>query len=206
MKFEQSGIEGKVVVFRDLETVMVSQEILRGGQWDYGRVTYDHKFVNRDSGDIYYLRVQGVAIKGEIEDPEAHVQLLTPILGHYYYPHGIEYDEEFPETLVHNCETKLEQLKELLEEVEIKTTESLTEENITQTLINLDGVDNIGNLHLWYDDAGKPVLSCHLIVNAEQDHNAILNKASDVLRERYDIEHTTIQIDRETAEATGNEG
>ena len=32
MKFEQSGIEGKVVVFRDLETVMVSQEILRGGQ------------------------------------------------------------------------------------------------------------------------------------------------------------------------------
>lgn len=195
MKFENAGIAGKVVQFSDLEHVMKTLEIIRGGQWDWERVTYDHKFENRSTGDIHYLRVQGVATKGEIENPDAVITLKTPILGHYYYPHGIEYDEEMPTVIVDNCNDKLAQLKELLEEVELAESEPLNIEDITQKLLQLQGVENVADLHSWEEEAGQPALSCHLLINGGDPH-AIVNEASAMLRDNFNIEKSTIQIDR----------
>lgn len=206
MKFEEIGIQGKTVLFSDLESVMRTLEMIRGGQWDYERVTYDHKFENRNTGDIYYLRIQGVAVKGELEQPDAEIQLMTPILGHYYYPHGVEYDEEFPTVLVQKCKEKLNQLKELLDEVELAKTESIKTEDVTQKLLQVSGVKNVGQLHIWTDESGNPVMSCHLIISRDCDHDAVLQQASEILRDDLDIEHSTIQIDRETAAPAGSEG
>lgn len=205
MKFEEIGIQGKTVLFSDLESVMRTLEIIRGGQWDYERVTYDHKFENRNTGDIYYLRVPGVAVKGEIEQPDAEIELMTPILGHYYYPHGVEYDEEFPTPLVQKCKEKLNQLKELLEEVELAKTESVKTKDVIQILLQVPGVANVGNLHIWKDDAGESKLSCHLIIHADSDHETVLHQASEILKNDLEIEHSTIQIDRETPAPAGSE-
>ncbi|HET7580947.1 MAG TPA: YugN family protein [Bacillales bacterium] len=206
MYFNDLGIDGKIVRFADLENVMRTLEMIRGGQWDWERVTYDHKFENRDTGDIYYLRVQGLAVKGEVEQSDAEIQLKTPILGHHYYPHGVEYDEEFPQVLVKKCETKLRQLKELLEDVEVAQAKSVQVHDVTGALFELSGVKNVGELHMWHNEEGHSVLSCHLIIEPGSDADTVLQEAEEKLTEAFGIEHTTIQIDREgETEPAGSE-
>jgi hypothetical protein len=115
MQFEDTGIEGKIVLFSLLESMMDTAHFIRGGQWDWDRVTYDYKFEHKDSGDIYYLRVQGIAVEGEVEQPDAKVELKTPFLGKHYYPHGVEYDEDFPQHVLKTCQGKLQDIQVLLE-------------------------------------------------------------------------------------------
>jgi hypothetical protein len=117
MQFNLTGIERRVVPFRLLEDIMAKVGFIRGGAWDYERVTYDFKFEKKQTGDVYYLRVPGVAVKGEIEGSNCIVKLGVPYLGHHYYPHGVEYDEVFPDDIVETSEERLKVLKETLEEI-----------------------------------------------------------------------------------------
>jgi hypothetical protein len=206
MNFDQAGIQGKVALFSDLENVMHTLEMIRGGQWDWDHVTYDHKFENRDTGDIYYLRVQGYAVKGEVEQPDAEIQLMTPILGHHYYPHGVEYDEEFPDVLVNKCNDKLAQLKELLEGVELVQSESLKTEDVTQLLIEIPGVQNVSELHVWTNGSGQSMMSCHLIIDSDSQSDDVLEQAESKLKNDLGFQQTTLQIHKQSkAETAGNE-
>ncbi|MGV3487822.1 MAG: YugN family protein [Tuberibacillus sp.] len=117
MRFENTGIEGTVVPFPELEDVMNSVGFIRGGAWDYERVTYDFKFEDRDNGNVYYLRVPGVAIESEIEKRDCIVKLGVPYVGHHYYPHGVEYDEVFPDHIVHTSQNRLAALNEALSQL-----------------------------------------------------------------------------------------
>lgn len=112
MRFENTEIETLKVEFNALEEVMKKHRMIREGQWDYERVSYDHKFQVREG--TYYLRIQGYPTEGDIGSRKATIQLLTPILGKYYYPHGVEYgeDENFPKHLVEKCNKKLKDMKE----------------------------------------------------------------------------------------------
>lgn len=89
--------------------------MVRAGQWDYERVTYDHKFVIQEG--TYYLRIPGYAIEGDVGSGKALIQLMTPLLGKHYYPHGVEYgeDEVFPASLVKQCNQILEAVKKDVE-------------------------------------------------------------------------------------------
>ncbi|TCP30494.1 YugN-like protein [Scopulibacillus darangshiensis] len=116
MKFEEFDLEGIVLPFPELEHIMSKAGFLRGGPWDWERVTYDFKFENKNDGSIYYLRFPVVAVESEIERNDAHVKLFTPYLGKHYYPHGIEYDEEFPEYVVNICKDRLSKIKESINE------------------------------------------------------------------------------------------
>lgn len=199
MNFTETDIQGKVVRFSELENVMEMLHMIRGGQWDWDRVTYDHKFEYRDTGEVYYLRVQGEAIEGELESPDALIQLMTPILGRHYYPHGVEYDEEFSAQLVNRCKEKLAQVEEMVGEVKIVTEKDIKVEDITQKLLGISGVKNIHELHTWPSGESQ-FLTCHLIVETGKDQEKILNQASDILREQFKIERSTIQIDYEHPE------
>lgn len=103
MKFENSGLESVKVDVNRLDEVMEHNLMVRAGQWDYERVTYDHKFEIKEG--IYYLRIPGYAIEGDVGAHDAYIQLMSPYLGKHYYPHGVEYgeDEYFPEHLVKKC-------------------------------------------------------------------------------------------------------
>ncbi|HSH25482.1 MAG TPA: YugN family protein [Massilibacterium sp.] len=114
MRFDGTGIDNKELLFGELEEIMEDAGFTRGGHWDYERVTYDYKYEDTSNGDVYYLRVPGVAVRGEIEQLSAKVKLMTPYLGKHYYPHGVEYDEEFPESLVNSCKKVLSELNEHL--------------------------------------------------------------------------------------------
>ncbi|MBY0120830.1 YugN family protein [Bacillus sp. S/N-304-OC-R1] len=112
MKFENTGIEKKKADLVRLDEVMLSKGLVREGQWDYERVTYDRKFDLKEG--IYYLRVFGQTVEGEIDTKRAVIELKTPVLGKYYYPHGVEYgdDEVFPKSLVSQCQKILTELNE----------------------------------------------------------------------------------------------
>lgn len=116
MKFEDTSIEEVTITFRELEEIMETVGLVRGGHWDWERVTYDYKFENQSNGDVFYLRVPGIAVQGEIEQANAKIQLKTPYLGKHYYPHGVEYDEEFPEYVVNTCKERLSLLEKLLQQ------------------------------------------------------------------------------------------
>ncbi|THE14351.1 hypothetical protein E1I69_03495 [Bacillus timonensis] len=119
MRFEKTGIENITIELPRLTDIMRSQGFILAGQWDYERITYDRKFEIK--GDIYYLRVQGYAVEGIIEEnaKDAVIKLLTPFVGKYYYPHGVEYgeDENFPASLVDQCNRILAKVKEDIDAV-----------------------------------------------------------------------------------------
>lgn len=107
MKFENTGLENLKADLNRLDDVMLEYGLVREGQWDYDRVTYDKKFELKEG--TFYLRVQGYAVEGDVGADKAVVQLITPLLGKHYYPHGIEYGEgeSFPGPLVSQCEKTL---------------------------------------------------------------------------------------------------
>lgn len=112
MKFENTGIEKLKADLNRLDDVMDEYGLVRAGQWDYDRVTYDRKFELKEG--VFYLRVQGFAVEGDVDTFKATIQLLTPLLGKHYYPHGVEYGEgeNFPASLVNQCKSIIEKVKE----------------------------------------------------------------------------------------------
>ncbi|MTH52601.1 hypothetical protein GKZ89_04210 [Bacillus mangrovi] len=119
MKFEGTGLDQLHAELSRLDHAMEQNGMVRAGQWDYERVTYDKKMEHR--GEIYYLRVQGYATDGEIDSRHAVIKLMTPLLGKHYYPHGVEYgeSEDFPEAIVNSCKNALKRLKEEIEAITI---------------------------------------------------------------------------------------
>ncbi|WP_413379986.1 YugN family protein [Alkalihalobacillus sp. 1P02AB] len=111
MKFEHIEIADKELKFESLHYAAESLGFVHAEQWDYERVMFDLKIHNNQ--EIYYLRVPAYAIKGDIPKEDTIVKVMAPILGKYYYPHGVEYaGEDFPKTVVEKCNTKLTQLLE----------------------------------------------------------------------------------------------
>ncbi|MEH6944988.1 YugN family protein [Bacillus sp. JJ722] len=110
MRFENTGIQDFKADLTRLDEVMEENGLIRSEQWDYERANYDRKFELKEG--VYYLRVQAYAIEGDVGAHRAIMQLLTPLLGKHYYPHGIEYGsaENFPHTLVKQCEQILEKV------------------------------------------------------------------------------------------------
>ncbi len=116
MRFEQYGFENMTGDLNRLDSLMADYGLVRAEQWDYERVSYDRKFEVKDG--VFYLRVQGYAVEGDVGAHKAVIKLLVPLLGKHYYPHGLEYgeDEQFPSTLVKQCESILAELKKELDE------------------------------------------------------------------------------------------
>lgn len=92
MQFTNTNFNDAVVDLTLLTEIMENNHFVLAGQWDYERVTYDYKF--EILKDIYYLRVQGFAVEGDIGGRHAQVKLLPPLLGKHYYPHGVEYGDD----------------------------------------------------------------------------------------------------------------
>lgn len=117
MIFENTGLEKLKVDLNRLDEHLPDFGLERHGQWDYERVTYDRRFDLKEG--TYYLRVQGYAVEGDVGAHKAVIQLMDPILGKHYYPHGVEYGEgeHFPKTLVSQCEKILNDLKAEIEQI-----------------------------------------------------------------------------------------
>ncbi|MGJ7923087.1 YugN family protein [Neobacillus sp. LXY-4] len=114
MKLENTGLENVKADLNRLDEAMEEQGFVREGTWDYDRLTYDKKFEMKEG--VFYLRVQGNAVEGDIGAHKAVIQLMTPLLGKYYFPHGVEYGEgeNFPSSLVSQCQKILSDLQKTI--------------------------------------------------------------------------------------------
>ncbi len=62
-------------------------------------------------------------------------------------------------------------------------------------LAGVPGVVDVHDLHVWTLTSEMDVASAHLMVTAGTDAHGVLDRARDVLRERYDIAHATLQVE-----------
>lgn len=70
---------------------------------------------------------------------------------------------------------------------------------ILVTLKELDGVVDVHDLHVWTISTGMDALSGHVVVRDQllSEANKLLSEINTVLAERYNITHTTIQMEHE---------
>ena len=70
---------------------------------------------------------------------------------------------------------------------------------ILVTLKQLDGVVDVHDLHVWTISTGMDALSGHVVVRDQMlsESNKLLSEINKVLAERYNITHTTIQMEHE---------
>ena len=70
---------------------------------------------------------------------------------------------------------------------------------ILTALKQLDGVVDVHDLHIWTISSGMDALSGHVVVRDQMlsESNKLLSKINTVLAERYNITHTTIQMEPE---------
>jgi cobalt-zinc-cadmium efflux system protein len=57
------------------------------------------------------------------------------------------------------------------------------------------GVVDVHDLHIWTITSGFPALSAHVLVEPRADCHAIRRELELLLRERYDLTHTTLQVE-----------
>ena len=70
---------------------------------------------------------------------------------------------------------------------------------VSTALAQVPGVAAVHDLHVWTITSGLVALSCHIVVTCEspqcRSHDEILTDARALLREKFAIEHTTIQFE-----------
>ena len=65
-------------------------------------------------------------------------------------------------------------------------------ETVVDDLMNLKGVDEIHDIHIWSLSMGKVALTWHL---TSENPMMTLKRATKFIRNKYKINHTTIQVE-----------
>lgn len=76
----------------------------------------------------------------------------------------------------------------------------LQPEMIGRAMAAVEGVVEVHDLHVWQVSSGFPALSAHVLVGRDRDCHAARREIEATLRERFAIEHTTLQVDHEGQE------
>ena len=66
---------------------------------------------------------------------------------------------------------------------------------VASAISSTEGVVGVHDLHLWTITSGFPALSAHVLVAPSADCHAIRRELEGVLRKRFDLTHTTLQVE-----------
>lgn len=66
---------------------------------------------------------------------------------------------------------------------------------IDAAIRGLGGVTDVHELHVWEVTSGFPALSAHVLVDTSQDCHRRRGDIERLLRDRFGVEHTTLQVD-----------
>ena len=69
MYIEDTGIENIVADLSILDEIMLKHDLVRAGQWDYERATFDKKYMIKEG--TYYLRVFSYTTDGDVDTRNA---------------------------------------------------------------------------------------------------------------------------------------
>ena len=73
-------------------------------------------------------------------------------------------------------------------------------DEVRETIEAVEGVTEVHDLHVWAITSDIFTLSAHAVVENGGDFHAVLNCIEDTLKQRFNIEHTTIQLETESRE------
>ncbi|HSF57253.1 MAG TPA: cation diffusion facilitator family transporter [Candidatus Binatia bacterium] len=73
-------------------------------------------------------------------------------------------------------------------------------EDVQRCLEEVDGVSKVHDLHVWAVTSDIFTLSAHAVVENGGDFHQVLNGIEEALKQRFNIEHTTIQLETESRE------
>jgi cobalt-zinc-cadmium efflux system protein len=70
-------------------------------------------------------------------------------------------------------------------------------DEVGRRMAGVPGVKEVHDLHVWTITSGFPALSAHVLVGSGDDCHARRRELERLLRDRFGIEHTTLQVDHE---------
>ena len=66
---------------------------------------------------------------------------------------------------------------------------------IARAMLEVPHVSDVHDLHVWTVSSGFPSVSAHVLVEPGADCHAIRRELADLLAERYDLNHSTLQVE-----------
>jgi cobalt-zinc-cadmium efflux system protein len=72
---------------------------------------------------------------------------------------------------------------------------TIDKQKVEDVLLDIPGVQNIHDLHIWTITSGFDSLSCHILIKEEATSQTILQEAITKIKDQFHIQHTTIQIE-----------
>jgi cobalt-zinc-cadmium efflux system protein len=76
----------------------------------------------------------------------------------------------------------------------------LDAKEVGQAMAGVPGVRGIHDLHIWTITSGLDALSAHVVVPVGEDRDAVLGRLQSLLRDRWRIDHATLQIVEERSD------
>lgn len=73
---------------------------------------------------------------------------------------------------------------------------SIDFQEVERTLLAIDGVKDVHDLHIWTITSGMDSLSCHLLIEDDKDCQHILQEAIRRIEDTFRIQHATIQVEK----------
>jgi cobalt-zinc-cadmium efflux system protein len=75
--------------------------------------------------------------------------------------------------------------------------EQIDGDTVKMALKKIPMVKEVHDFHIWTITSGYPVLSCHITIGDDGIHDDVLLSAQKILHDEFEIEHSTIQVERE---------
>ena len=88
-------------------------------------------------------------------------------------------------------------LKEAVDVLLEATPKAVELEEVRRHIIELEGVADVHDLHVWTITSGMDVVSAHVVMTDGADAGAILDRLGRCLSGDFDIEHSTFQLESE---------
>ncbi len=74
-------------------------------------------------------------------------------------------------------------------------------EAVATAIVDVDGVTSVHDLHVWRITSGFDALAAHVLVGRGEDCHGLRREIEAVLRDRFGITHTTLQVDHDASDA-----
>lgn len=82
-----------------------------------------------------------------------------------------------------------------------ETPSGIDASSVAQAILDVPGVTNVHDLHVWTITSGFEALAAHVLVGRSEDCHGRRRDIERVLQQRFGITHTTLQVDHDAADA-----
>jgi cobalt-zinc-cadmium efflux system protein len=81
------------------------------------------------------------------------------------------------------------------------TPSGIDAEAVATAIVDVGGVTSVHDLHVWRITSGFDALAAHVLVGRGEDCHGLRREIEAVLRDRFGITHTTLQVDHDASDA-----